>query len=272
MAFNWLSLKKSNKSFRNNGRFFSPEILPLESRITPANFAANLNLIGTPVANIVEVVVTSNGINSAANTLSFYNDSFGALKIDAGAGNTLTLTNNTSGSLSSTGTGQIVTIGLNSVQLSNLKIVGGMGQDQITLKDLNSPAFPLQTAADFGVEIDSASYSSGYPDTLTISGNVNLLAAGSFITSNQSPDRNLSSIQVLSGGQIINNTGSGIISLSANAQINSGITINNGGVLQTRDGQVLLQANDSALPQNSIALNGNAISTAGGAINFLSNV
>ena len=280
MAFNLFSFKKHSKNkFGKTSRFFAPEILPLETRINPADFTANLLLTGTPVANIVEVVMTSNGANDGANNVTFFNDSLSTITLDAGLDssgnpNTININNLTSGNLSVSylSGNKIAVIGLNSVQISDLKIVGSIGEDRFTIGDLNSSK-ALQTTASFGVEVDTATYSGGVSnDSLVINGTVNLRNKGSFITSNLSPEKNLASIRISSAGSINNNDGDGIIRLTANARIDSGITIDNGGVLKTTDGQIALLANTTANPKGNITLNGNAVESSNGTINFLSDV
>ena len=266
MAFNWLSLKKSNKSFRNTSRFFSPELLPLESRLNPYSFTANLNLLPN---NVVELTLTSIGTGVAANDITISNPDQNTITIDAGTGNDILITNNTNNNLSvipSTAS-QKVDIELNTVQISNLKIVGSFGQDKINLQKVSG----LNTAQSFGVEIDTSTYSNGNSnDTLTISGPVNLVSQGGFITSNVSPERNLASITINSTGSITGE--SGLVRLTANKDSSQGITFQSGGYVQTDLGDIILEANNTASTPGYIRLNGAAVKSNTGAIQFLSNV
>lgn len=76
-------------------RFFSPELLPLESRVNPVAFAGTVNL----ASSSVELLMTSTGIGTNANNISISNISSTIIQVDAGAGNTIALTDGTSGNL-----------------------------------------------------------------------------------------------------------------------------------------------------------------------------
>jgi hypothetical protein len=167
-------------------------------------------------SGVIEVLVTSTGIDVDATILSIFNTTANSITIDAGAGNSIQLTDYTSGNLNvSLGNTQTASIGLNNNIILGLKLLGNVGQDKFILQDLNSKVL-LNSAASFGVDVDTSSYSGGqYEDTLTIDGTVKVFGTGNFKTSNNNPVQNLNEIIITSSG-VIQSVGSGDILLVAN--------------------------------------------------------
>jgi fibronectin-binding autotransporter adhesin len=185
------------------------------------NFTANVYYN----SGVIEVLVTSTGIDVDATILSIYNNSSNSITIDAGDGNTIQLTDFTSGNLNvSAGNTKTASIGLNNNIILGLKLLGNVGQDKFILQDLNSKVL-LNSAASFGVEVDTSSYSGGdYEDTLTVDGTVRVFGTGNFKTSNNNPVQNLNEI-IITGSGIIQSVGSGDILLVANHAPTSTISI-----------------------------------------------
>lgn len=185
------------------------------------NFTANVYYN----SGVIEVLVTSTGIDVDATVLSFFNTSANTITVDAGIGNAIQLNDFTSGNLNvSNGNTQTATIGLNNNIILGLKLLGNVGQDKFILQDLNSKVL-LNTAASFGVLVDSSTYSGGdYQDTLTVDGTVKVFGTGNFNTSNNNPVQNLDEIIITSTG-FIQSVGSGNILLVANHGPTSTISI-----------------------------------------------
>ena len=185
------------------------------------NFTANIYYN----SGVAEVLVTSTGIDVDATILSIFNTSANTITFDAGAGNTIQFTDATAGNLNvSSGNAQTATIGFNNNIILGLKLLGNVGQDKFIIQDLNSKVL-LNTAASFGVEVDTSSYSGGeYQDTLTIDGTVKVFGTGNFKTSNNNPVQNLDEI-IVTGSGVIQSVGSGDILLVANHGSTSSISI-----------------------------------------------
>lgn len=176
-------------------------------------------------SGVIEVLVTSTGIDVDATILSVFNTSANTITFDAGAGNTIQFTDATSGNLNvSSGISQTGTISFNNNIVLGLKLLGNVGQDKFIIQDLNSKVL-LNTAASFGVDVDTSSYSSGeYQDTLTVDGTVKVFGTGNFNTSNNNPVQNLDEIIITSSG-VVQSVGSGDILLVANHGPASNISI-----------------------------------------------
>ena len=273
MNLNFLSLNKSKKSSFLRKGFHVPELLALETRVNPSlaipvDFTANVLYRGSTI----EIALTSTGINDYANTLTITNTDSTTIVIDAGPGNTITLTNQSNGALTvptSSPPVQIATIGTNGKAILGLKMVGNVGQDRYTFGDFNS-TIPLANSSNFGITIDSASIASANnQDTLTIDGPVRVTGTGSFTTSNSTPTQNLNKITIAALGQINAGT-TGDILLVANQGGTSNIDISPsaGGTasLNTSSGSVTFLAGQS------INIEGKVVRTNGGSINFLSAV
>ena len=185
------------------------------------NFTANVYYN----SGVIEVLVTSTGIDVDATILSIFNTTANSITIDAGMGNTIQLTDFTSGNLNvSFGNTSTASIGLNNNIILGLKLLGNVGQDKFILQDLNSKVL-LNSAASFGVDVDTSSYSGGeYEDTLTVDGTVRVFGTGNFKTSNSNPVQNLNEI-IMTGSGIIQSVGSGDILLVANHAPTSTISI-----------------------------------------------
>jgi len=185
------------------------------------NFTANVYYN----SGVIEVLVTSTGIDVDATILSVFNTSANTITFDAGAGNTIQFTDATSGNLNiSSGSSQTGTISFNNNIVLGLKLLGNVGQDKFIIQDLNSKVL-LNTAASFGIDVDTSSYSSGeYQDTLTVDGTVKVFGTGNFNTSNNNPVQNLDEIIITSSG-VVQSVGSGDILLVANHGPASNISI-----------------------------------------------
>ena len=271
MNLNFLSLNKSKKSSFLRKGFHVPELLALETRINPADFTANVLYNG-----IIEIAMTSTGINDYANTLTITNTNETTIQLDAGPGNTIVLTNLSNGTLTvptSSPPMQIATIGTQSNAILGLKMVGNVGQDRYTFRDFNSESNPLTTAAEsFGVTIDSASIAgANNQDTLTIDGAVRMTGKGSFTTSNSTPTQNLDQITINAAGQIKAEYGD--ILLVANRGGNSKIDIN--GIassafynLETLSTNTTSSGSINLIAGQAINISGNALKSNGGAISL----
>ena len=265
MSLSWLNLKKS-KNINLRSRFFSPELLPLESRVNPVAFAGTVNL----ASSSVELLMTSTGVGANANNITISNISSTIIQVDAGAGNTIALTDGTSGNLIvSGGTAQTATINLSTVQMAGFKLTGNVGDDLFTIANFDGTA--MQTAANFNVLVDSSAVPGG-SDTFTVNGALILKGTGSLATSNNvNSSINLSQVTVSTTGSI-STAGTGNVLLVANSLAASNVTINTGGTITTTSGTVTLIATLTSNPTGNIILNGNAVTTNGGSINFNSNV
>ena len=266
MSLSWLNLKKS-KNINLRSRFFSPELLPLESRVNPVAFAGTVNL----ASSSVELLMTSTGIGANANNISISNISSTIIQVDAGAGNTIALTDGTSGNLIVSGGAptQFATINLSTVQMAGFKLTGNVGDDLFTIGSFDGTA--MQTAANFDVLVDSSTVPGG-SDTFTVNGALILKGTGSLATSNNvNSSINLSQVTVSTTGSI-STAGTGNVLLVANSLAASNVTINTGGTITTTSGTVTLIATLTSNPTGNIILNGNAVTTNGGSINFNSNV
>lgn len=266
MSLSWLNLKKSKNS-NLRSRFFSPELLPLESRVNPVAFAGTVNL----ASSSVELLMTSTGVGANANNISISNISSTIIQVDAGAGNTIALTDGTSGNLIVSGGAptQFATINLSTVQMAGFKLTGNVGDDLFTIGSFDGTA--MQTAANFNVLVDSSTVPGG-SDTFTVNGALILKGAGSLATSNNANSSiNLAQATVSTTGSI-STAGSGNVLLVANSLAASNVTIANGGTITTTSGTVTLIATLTSNPTGNIFLNGNAVTTNGGSINFNSNV
>ena len=266
MSFSWLNLKKSKNRSNLRSRFFTPDLIALESRVNPVAFTGTINL----ASSTVELLMTSTGVGVNANTISVSNTSNTILQIDAGAGNTIALTDGTSGNLIvSGGAAQTATINLSSVQMAGFKLSGNVGDDLFTIGSFDGTA--MQTAANFNVLVDSSTVPGG-SDTFTVNGALILKGAGSLTTSNDpNSSINLSQVTVDITGSI-STAGTGNVLLIANSLSSSNVTIANGGTITTTSGTVTLVATQTSNPMGNIILNGNAVTTNGGSINFNSNV
>ena len=149
MSLSWLNLKKS-KNINLRSRFFSPELLPLESRVNPVAFAGTVNL----ASSSVELLMTSTGVGANANNITISNISSTIIQVDAGAGNTIALTDGTSGNLIVSGGAptQFATINLSTVQMAGFKLTGNVGDDLFTIANFDGTA--MQTSANFDVLVD----------------------------------------------------------------------------------------------------------------------
>ena len=266
MSLSWLNLKKSKNS-NLRSRFFSPELLPLESRVNPVAFAGTVNL----ASSSVELLMTSTGIGANANNISISNISSTIIQVDAGAGNTIALTDGTSGNLIVSGGAptQFATINLSTVQMAGFKLTGNVGDDLFTIGSFDGTA--MQTAANFNVLVDSSTVPGG-SDTFTVNGALILKGTGSLATSNNvNSSINLSQVTVETTGSI-STAGTGNVLLVANSLAASNVTIKSGGTITTTSGTVTLIATLTSNPTGNIILNGNAVTTNGGSINFNSNV
>ena len=263
MSFSWLNLKKSKNSSNLRSRFFSPELLPLENRVNPTAFTADVFYNN----NIIEVQLTSIGIGANANTVTVTN-SGSTISFNAGTGNTVQLNSasSSSGLVPSSNPAQLASI-ISPSNSEGLTLIGNVGQDKFTLKDLNVTL--ISTSGKFEISIDTSSFSgANNQDTLTIDGSVNVIGTGSFKTSNSIPTKNLDQIIITSSGQINANTGN--ILLVANQGGTSNIDISErtdtNFSLNTASGSVTFLAGQF------INIEGKVVSTNGGSINFLSAV
>ena len=266
MSFSWLNLKKSKNNPNLRSRFFTPDLMGLESRVNPVAFTGTVNLANSSV----ELLMTSTGVGANANNITVSNISNTIIQVDAGAGNTITLTNGTSGNLIvSGGTAQTATIDLNAVQMAGFKLTGNTGDDLFAVANFDGTA--MQTAANFDVLVDSSTVPGG-SDTFTVNGALILKGAGSLATSNNANSSiNLAQATVSTTGSI-STAGTGNVLLVANSLAASNVTIANGGTITTTSGTVTLVATLTSNPTGNIILNGNAVTTNGGSINFNSNV
>ena len=275
MNLNFLSLNKSKKSSFLRKGFHVPELLALETRVNPVAFTANVLYNNSTI----EIALTSTGINASANTLTISNTDLTTIKLDAGAGNTITLTNQSNGNLTVSSAGQSATIGTQSNAILGLKMVGNVGQDLYTFDDFNSASNPLTTAASFGITIDSASIAgANNQDTLTVNGAIRVTGTGSFTTSNSTPTQNLNQITINAAGQI-KAIGSGDILLVANRGGTSNININ--GIasgnpfiattfynLETSTTNTNSSGSINLIAGQFINISGDALKSNGGAINL----
>ena len=266
MSFSWLNLKKSKNNPNLRSRFFTPDLMGLESRVNPVAFTGTVNLANSSV----ELLMTSTGVGANSNNITVSNISNTIIQVDAGAGNTITLTNGTSGNLIvSSGTAQTATIDLNAVQMAGFKLTGNAGDDLFTIANFDGTA--MQTAANFDVLVDSSTVPGG-SDTFTVNGALILKGAGSLATSNNANSSiNLAQATVSNTGSI-STAGTGNVLLVANSLADSIVRINDGGTITTTSGTVTLIATLTSNPLGIILLNGNAVTTNGGSINFNSNV
>ena len=266
MSFSWLNLKKSKNNPNLRSRFFTPDLMGLESRVNPVAFTGTVNLANSSV----ELLMTSTGVGANANNITISNISSTIIQVNAGAGNTITLTDGTSGNLIVSGaTAQTATIDLNAVQMAGFKLTGNAGDDLFTIGNFDGTA--LQTAANFDVFVDSSTVPGG-SNTFTVNGALILKGAGSLATSNNpNSSINLAQATVSTTGSI-STAGTGNVLLVANSLAASNVTIANGGTITTTSGTVTLIATLTSNPTGNIILNGNAVTTNGGSINFNSNV
>lgn len=266
MSFSWLNLKKSKNNPKPRSRFFAPDLMALESRVNPVAFTGTVNLANSGV----ELLMTSTGVGANANNITISNISSTTIQVDAGAGNTITLTDGTSGNLIvSGGTAQTATINLNAVQMAAFKLTGNAGDDLFSISNFDGTA--MQTAANFNVLVDSSTVPGG-SDTFTVSGALILKGTGSLTTSNNTNSAiNLAQATVSATGSI-STAGTGSVLLVANSLAASNVTIASGGTITTTSGTVTMVATQTSNPTGNILLNGNAVTTNGGSINFNSNV
>jgi fibronectin-binding autotransporter adhesin len=266
MSFSWLNLKKSKNNPKPRSRFFAPDLMALESRVNPVAFTGTVNLANSGV----ELLMTSTGVGANANNITISNISSTTIQVDAGAGNTITLTDGTSGNLIvSGGTAQTATINLNAVQMASFKLTGNAGDDLFSISNFDGTA--MQTAANFNVLVDSSTVPGG-SDTFTVSGALILKGTGSLTTSNNTNSAiNLAQATVSATGSI-STAGTGSVLLVANSLAASNVTIASGGTITTTSGTVTMVATQTSNPTGNILLNGNAVTTNGGSINFNSNV
>ena len=264
MSFSWLNLKKSKTGSNLRSRFFAPELLALEKRVNPTAFTADVFYN----SNIIEVQLTSVGIGANANTLTVFN-SGSSIFFDAGLGNTIQLSSDasSSGLVPSTNPAKVVTI-ISPSNSEGLTLIGNVGQDKFTLKDLNNGS-NISTTGEFEILINTSSLSgANNQDTLTIDGSVNVIGTGSFKTSNSIPTQNLDQIVITSLGQINANTGDILLVANQGGASNIDISPSAGGTpsLNTTSGSVTFLAGQS------INIEGKVVATNGGSINFLSAV
>ena len=266
MSFSWLNLKKSKNNPKPRSRFYAPDLMALESRVNPVAFTGTVNLANSGV----ELLMTSTGVGANANNITISNISSTTIQVDAGAGNTITLTDGTSGNLIvSGGTAQTATINLNAVQMAAFKLTGNAGDDLFSISNFDGTA--MQTAANFNVLVDSSTVPGG-SDTFTVSGALILKGTGSLTTSNNTNSAiNLAQATVSATGSI-STAGTGSVLLVANSLAASNVTIASGGTITTTSGTVTMVATQTSNPTGNILLNGNAVTTNGGSINFNSNV
>ena len=230
-------------------------------------FTGTVNLANSSV----ELLMTSTGVGANANNISISNISSTIIQVDAGAGNTIALTDGTSGNLIVSGGAptQFATINLSTVQMAGFKLTGNVGDDLFTIANFDGTA--LQTAANFDVLVDSSTIPGG-SDTFTVNGALILKGSGSLATSNNANSSiNLAQATVSATGSI-STAGTGNVLLVANSLADSIVRVNNGGTITTTSGTVTLIATLTSNPLGTILLNGNAVTTNGGSINFNSNV
>ena len=225
-------------------------------------------------SGVIEVKVTSTGIDVDATILSVFNTSANTITFDAGVGNTIQFTDATSGNLNvSSGISQTGTISFNNNIVLGLKLLGNVGQDKFIIQDLNSNVL-LNTAASFGIDVDTSSYSGGeYQDTLTVDGPVKVLGTGNFKTSNNNPLQNLDEIIITSSG-VIQSVGSGDILLIANHGSTSNISISSPPTslstfsLDLASTNLLPSGSVTLIAGQNINMGGNVVRTNGGSITF----
>jgi|GEM_PF-657693 len=267
--------KKNSRSKLADG-FFKPQLLPLETRINPVLIQGNVSWVN----GALQIQLTSNNTGPDANQVAISNASSGSVVlVDAlgtdstGTANTLNLTNLSPANLTvSQISSTSFSIDYGSNLLSNLNLLGGLGQDEFTIGNLNSGSAPLKTSADFGILVDSATVASGSIfDSLTISGEVTTKGQGTFLTSNsQTSNLNLGRITIDPLGAIYSSSGN--ISLTANAQNTSDLNILSGALIQTGTGAINLTSGNNSSLSGNIYLSGSALVTNGGVVNFNSGV
>ena len=150
---------------------------------------------------------------------------------------------------------------------------GSQGNDTFVLGSMDGNILGANSSVDFGFEIDVQSTQGGFStgvDSLQVNGAIALKGAGAFTTDSVNstiPNLNLEVLNFGTSGSI-SSIGSGQVRLVADGFQSSNILMNQGSFIDIGSGTVYLKSGTTG----SLLLNGNAISTEGGAVLLASNV
>ena len=148
---------------------------------------------------------------------------------------------------------------------------GSQGNDTFILGNMDGNV--LANSNDFGIEITTSSSQGGASfgvDSLQVNGAIALKGAGIFTNDSVSsiiPNLNLEILNFGTSGSI-SSSGTGLVRLVADGFQSSNILMSQGSFIDIGAGSVYLEAGTTG----SLFLNGNAISTEGGAVQLASNV
>ena len=150
---------------------------------------------------------------------------------------------------------------------------GSQGNDSFVLGSMDGNVLGDNSAVDFGFEVDVLSTQGGFStgvDSLQVNGAIVLKGAGAFTTDSVNsivPNLNLEVLNFGTSGSI-SSIGSGQVRLVADGFQSSNILMNQGSFIDIGSGTVYLKSGTTG----NLLLNGNAISTEGGAVLLASNV
>ena len=171
------------------------------------------------------------------------------------------------------GSGTVQVDTRNLAGFSKMIFSGSQGNDTFILGSMNGNVLGDNSSPDFGIEITTSSTQGGGSfgiDSLQIDGAIVLKGAGVFTNDSVSsiiPNLNLEILNFGTSGSI-SSSGTGSVRLVADGFQSSDILMSQGSFIDIGAGSVYLEAGNTG----NLFLNGNAISTEGGAVQLASNV
>ena len=156
---------------------------------------------------------------------------------------------------------------------SKIIFSGSQGNDTFVFGSMDGNVLGDTSSVNFGFEVDVQSTQGGFStgvDSLEVNGAIGLKGAGAFTTDSVNsiiPNLNLEVLNFGPSGSI-SSVGSGQVRLVADGSQTSNILMNQGSFIDIGSGTVYLKSGTTG----NLLLNGNAISTEGGAVLLASNV
>lgn len=276
MFKSWLDAWKNRKKGfgKSSGGFFRPELFPLENRITPASVVISYQ----PSTGIL--TVNSNTNSGETNFFETTQDTSNPTTLNFNAldsGTTITTFPGSNVILGGTATSATLDTN-NLANFTKIIFTGGFGDDKFVLNNLNGNDLASVNIADFSIETDVHTSGNGSgADFLTIQGSVATKGDGFFSTDTRpsstlvpaTSNKTFDQIDLLSTSTI-SSTGSGVIRLVADGLNSSNIIFHkdpvnsNNANISGGSGAVSLKTGVNG----ATFLNGNAINSDGGPINF----
>lgn len=268
--------KGSNKSFRKPQKHCSNlELLSLEERLNPSTvFVSYDSTSGTLLLDTQSDPLGSNSSYAAFQSTGIDDN---LLNFTATPGDTVTFFKSVAPLVFvnplSSGSQSVQVDTRNLAGFSKIVFRGSEGNNDLFLGSMDGNVIGDTSSSDFSFEVDVFSTDGGLSagnDLLQIDGVISLKGAGVFTTDSLNstmPNANLETLKFGSSGGILS-SGSGGVRLVADGVSSSSILMNSGSFIDIGSGDVYLKSGDTG----NITLNGNAITTIGGSVDFVTDV